>query len=115
MHRISKSANQRAPRRAPRGAQGWRSLLAFSRPSHYLAERWSEFRPAKKWYQKACEKVVITSPLGARIMSHPPPIPMSEVRPETLHWLWPGYIPKGKVTVLDGDPNLGKSLTAIDL
>ena len=43
------------------------------------------------------------------------PIPLTEFRPETLDWLWPGYIPKGMITVLDGDPNLGKSLTTLDL
>jgi hypothetical protein len=37
------------------------------------------------------------------------------VTPEQVRWLWPGYIPFGKVTVLDGDPGLGKSTIAIDL
>lgn len=48
-------------------------------------------------------------------MSHPLPIPMTDVRAEPLAWLWTGYIPKGKLTILDGDPNLGKSLTTLDL
>ena len=34
---------------------------------------------------------------------------LSEVEPEAVQWLWPGYIPLGKVTALDGDPGLGKS------
>jgi RecA-family ATPase len=37
------------------------------------------------------------------------------VRPEAVVWLWPGYIPFRKVTVLDGDPGLGKSTILIDL
>jgi hypothetical protein len=37
------------------------------------------------------------------------------VTPERVRWLWPGYIPFGKVTVLDGDPGLGKSTVLIDL
>lgn len=37
------------------------------------------------------------------------------VTPERVRWLWPGYIPAGKVTVLDGDPGLGKSTIMIDL
>jgi hypothetical protein len=40
---------------------------------------------------------------------------MTDVRTGSLAWLWPGYIPKGKLTILDGDPNLGKSLTTLDL
>lgn len=39
----------------------------------------------------------------------------SDVVPERVRWLWPGYIPFGKVTVLDGDPGLGKSTIMIDL
>ncbi len=30
-------------------------------------------------------------------------------------WLWPGRIPLGQVTMLDGDPGLGKSCVAIDV
>lgn len=40
---------------------------------------------------------------------------MSEVSPERVAWLWPGYLPKGKLTVLDGDPGLGKSLVTLDI
>jgi CBS domain-containing protein len=36
-------------------------------------------------------------------------ISLSEVQPERVEWLWPGYLPKGKLVTLDGDPGLGKS------
>jgi hypothetical protein len=39
----------------------------------------------------------------------------SEVQPVQLEWLWPGYLPRGKLAILDGDPEIGKSLLAIDL
>ncbi|MGA8872463.1 MAG: AAA family ATPase [Candidatus Acidiferrales bacterium] len=39
----------------------------------------------------------------------------SEIKPETLKWLWPGRIPLGKLTLLVGDPGLGKSLATIDI
>ncbi len=32
-----------------------------------------------------------------------------------VEWLWPGKIPIGKVTLLVGDPGLGKSLMALDV
>jgi predicted ATP-dependent serine protease len=32
-----------------------------------------------------------------------------------LRWLWPGRIPAGKLTVLDGDPGLGKSTLLCEL
>ena len=44
-----------------------------------------------------------------------PGILLSTVRPERVEWLWPGRIPRGKVTILDGDPGLGKSVLTMDL
>lgn len=40
---------------------------------------------------------------------------LSDVMPERVGWLWPARIPLGKLTVLDGDPGLGKSTISIDL
>jgi hypothetical protein len=40
---------------------------------------------------------------------------MSEVQAEKVEWLWDGRIPLGKLTVLDGDPGLGKSVITMDL
>lgn len=40
---------------------------------------------------------------------------LSAVKSLPLEWLWDGYIPAGMVTMLDGDPGLGKSLLALDL
>ncbi len=37
-------------------------------------------------------------------------IPVSEVREETLTYLWPGRIPSGAITILAGDGGVGKSL-----
>jgi hypothetical protein len=38
----------------------------------------------------------------------------SEIPDETIAWLHRGYIPLGTLTVLDGDPGLGKSSVALD-
>lgn len=40
---------------------------------------------------------------------------ISSVASEEVSWLWSGYIPLGKLTVLDGDPGQGKSTLALDL
>jgi hypothetical protein len=42
-------------------------------------------------------------------------IALSEVEGEQVAWLWPGYVPFGKITVLDGDPGVGKSTLTLDL
>lgn len=40
---------------------------------------------------------------------------LADVAPEQVRWLWPGYLPVGKLVVLDGDPSVGKSTLALDL
>jgi hypothetical protein len=40
---------------------------------------------------------------------------LSDVAPESLRWLWKDRIPAGKITVLDGDPGLGKSTLLCEL
>jgi DNA polymerase I-like protein with 3'-5' exonuclease and polymerase domains len=42
-------------------------------------------------------------------------IMLSEVQAESVEWLWERRIPLGKITVLDGDPGLGKSVLTTDL
>jgi hypothetical protein len=40
---------------------------------------------------------------------------LSEIATQKLHWLWEKRILLGKLTILDGDPGLGKSLITLDL
>jgi len=40
---------------------------------------------------------------------------MSDVQPRKVKWLWPGRIPLAKLTMLDGDPDVGKSALTLDL
>jgi hypothetical protein len=40
---------------------------------------------------------------------------LADVQPERVQWLWPGRVPAGMITLLDGDPALGKSTITIDL
>src|SRR5262249_22882561 len=40
---------------------------------------------------------------------------LHDVPVQELQWLWPGYLPRGKLTLLDGDPGLGKSVLSLDL
>ncbi len=45
----------------------------------------------------------------------PPYFLFSDRAIKPIEWLWPGMIPMGKVTLLIGDPGIGKSLLAVDL
>ncbi len=40
---------------------------------------------------------------------------LSQVETQEVHWLWEKRIPLGKITILDGDPGMGKSLLAINV
>jgi putative DNA primase/helicase len=41
--------------------------------------------------------------------------PLSEAKPYDVRWLWPGRIAADKLTMLVGDPGVGKSLLALDI
>ena len=40
---------------------------------------------------------------------------LSDVKPECITWLWPDRFPLGKLSVLAGDPGLGKSFVTLDM
>jgi len=40
---------------------------------------------------------------------------MADVPPEEVRWLWPNRIPLGKLTIIAGDPGLGKSYMVLDI
>jgi hypothetical protein len=43
-------------------------------------------------------------------------VPATEIPPdEAVDWLWFPYLARGTLTILDGDPGVGKSLVALDL
>jgi len=48
------------------------------------------------------------------VVGRPVLLRMADVQPEPIQWLWPGRVPLGKLTLLAGDPGLGKSLITLD-
>lgn len=40
---------------------------------------------------------------------------LADVQAQPIRWLWPGWIPLGKLAIVDGDPGLGKSLATLDV
>ena len=38
----------------------------------------------------------------------PAVVRLADVEPERIEWLWPGYLPLGKLVVIDGDPGVGQ-------
>lgn len=40
---------------------------------------------------------------------------LATIAPEKVSWIWPGYLPLGKIVTLDGMPDLGKSTISVDI
>jgi AAA domain len=41
--------------------------------------------------------------------------PLSKVRSQEVQWIWPLRFPQGKLTIISGDPDLGKTWLVLDL
>ena len=50
-----------------------------------------------------------------RKLDHISLVPLDEVKPEVVDWFWYPYIPFGKITIIEGDPGLGKSWLTMSL
>ncbi|KKL07141.1 hypothetical protein LCGC14_2588990, partial [marine sediment metagenome] len=71
-------------------------------------------RPAEE-LRAALLEFAESAPVYEPSVSGPILIRLSDVKPEPLTWLWPGRMPLGKVTVISGDPGLGKSVITLDI
>ena len=84
------------------------SIVEHSYPEGMLTEREME-RECKKLFDtmKYTEKGILgNDSIGVKL---------SEVETLPIGWLWRGRIPFGKITILDGDPGVGKSLLALTI
>jgi hypothetical protein len=102
--------------RAPRDRAAGRSPEGVGGMSSF--ERLGDSAAARKVFARVAETaqdgVVAIKP----VVALPEPletIDLSQVRTRPIDWLWRGYIPLRKVTILDGDPGLGKSTILLDL
>ena len=70
-----------------------------------------------KTFEEVQEEIRSTTgkPGGKKKTSVAESILLFDVKPEPVTWIWPGYLPAGKLVVFDGDPALGKSTMALDI
>lgn len=67
-------------------------------------------KPARKIDQRRAEVAKSKKaklPKGVRLAS--------DFKVKRLSWVWPGRIPRGKITLLEGDPGRGKSMITADM
>lgn len=87
------------------------------RPEEFIPKPSEAASEAREAVMEASSPVT-TSPAMANA---PPERPaaisrkLTELEREQLAWLWPGRIPLGKLTLLAGDPGLGKSFVTLDI
>ena len=59
------------------------------------------------------------NPQGRPHLTRPDPnigsVLLSEIEPVAVDWLWEGWIPRGKITTIEGDPGTGKSTLTLEL
>jgi putative DNA primase/helicase len=56
-----------------------------------------------------------TSANAPETISGPVLVTLASVAPEPVTWLWAGYLPAGKLVIIDGDPGVGKSTVTLDV
>jgi archaellum biogenesis ATPase FlaH len=63
----------------------------------------------KRYADDLNEIVVYSEPNSLKVTT------LADVESESIQWLWPGRIALGKLTIIVGDPGLGKSFVSIDI
>jgi hypothetical protein len=71
--------------------------------------------PIRAEVEALTDKTTATTPKPAPIDGAPVIVRLSDVKPEPVAWLWPGRIALGKLTLIAGDPGLGKSFLTLDM
>lgn len=59
--------------------------------------------------------IPVKSPVQKPTGREPVCVKMSDVIPKSVRWLWEPFIPIGKITLLEGDPGIGKTWLALQL
>jgi len=81
------------------------------------ASPWNKFRSRENGDEQLKRELAkgIDEKLEAQVNGHdyiPFRKPMSEVEGKNIDWLWYPYLARGEVTIMDGDPGVGKSYLA---
>jgi hypothetical protein len=57
----------------------------------------------------------LTAGRSSASAGHAVTVRVADVARRRVGWLWPGRVPAGKLTLVAGDPGIGKSLMALDM
>ena len=73
------------------------------------------FKDVMAWAEREAMLEPGDSEVDQGTVEGPRVVRLGDVEPEPVHWLWEGYVARGKVNLFAGDPGLGKSWATLDL
>lgn len=88
--------------------------LIFS-ANKLLGEAYAEARRPAELARVSMDSLAAIEAGGDAGGARPVVVTLDTVRPEAIRWLWTGRLAFGKLTMLSGDPGLGKSFITMDL
>lgn len=101
--------------RVVRLVQLWAGMPKGGDMADLVEHRGGDVDPIRAEVEALTDKTTATIPKPAPIDGAPVIVRLSDVRPEPVAWLWPGRIALGKLTLIAGDPGLGKSFLTLDM
>jgi putative DNA primase/helicase len=101
--------------RVVRLAELWAGMPEGGDMADLIENRGGEADAIRAEVEALTDQTTATTPKSAPIDGDPVIVRLSDVRPESVAWLWPGRIALGKLTLIAGDPGLGKSFITLDI
>lgn len=90
------------------------SSLYLNDPDNF-ADRWDEYKDAAVPLADALPSAPLSDGRPQTVTVPFSLVNLDEIEEEEIEWLWEGRIPYGKVSLLDGEPGLGKSTLTIHI
>lgn len=93
----------------------WADMPEGGDMADLLEHRSGDTDAVRKATEDLADQTEPTKPQLAPIDGAPVVVRLSDVKPERVEWLWPGRFSLGKLTLIAGDPGLGKSFLTLDM
>lgn len=93
----------------------WAGMPEGSDMADLLEHRGGDVDPIRAEVEALADKTPTATSASAPIDGAPVIVRLSDVKPEPVAWLWPGRFALGKLTLIAGDPGLGKSFLTLDM
>jgi hypothetical protein len=101
--------------RIVRLVQLWAELPKGGDMADLVEHRSGDVETIRAQVEVLSDNTATITPTYSPIDGAPVIVRLSDVKSEPVAWLWPGRIPLGKLTLIAGDPGLGKSFLTLDM